>query len=167
MSKKKGVAGAVSYVMVIMVMSRLLALVSTQVYMSFYGADNVYMNIYSYAIAIPNTIFNCFGTALSTVFIPIYAGHIAKGEKQKADHFANNIITISSLFTLVLVFIGIGVSPYLPKLTAFNDGDSYSFAVRALMIMMPVMLFYGLNYIFQGIFQKKVPDFCILRIDRS
>ncbi len=141
--------------MVIMILSRLLALVSTQVYMSFYGADNLELNIYSYAIAIPNTIFNCFGTALSTVFIPIYAGHLAKGEDKKAAQFANNIITIASVFTLALILVGIGLSPVLPKLTSFNSGEGYSFAVKALMIMMPVMLFYGLNYIFQGILQSK------------
>ncbi len=141
--------------MVIMILSRLLALVSTQVYMSFYGADNLELNIYSYAIAIPNTIFNCFGTALSTVFIPIYAGHLAKGEHQKAARFANNIITIASAFTATLILIGIALSPVLPKLTSFDSGEGYNFAVKALMIMMPVMLFYGLNYIFQGILQSK------------
>ena len=138
-----------------MILSRLLALVSTQVYMSFYGADNLELNIYSYAIAIPNTIFNCFGTALSTVFIPIYAGHLAKGENDKAARFANNIITIASAFTAALILVGIALSPVLPKLTSFDSGEGYSFAVKALMIMMPVMLFYGLNYIFQGILQSK------------
>lgn len=141
--------------MIIMILSRLLALVSTQVYMSFYGADNLELNIYSYAIAIPNTIFNCFGTALSTVFIPIYAGHLAKGENDKAARFANNIITIASAFTAALILVGIALSPVLPKLTSFDSGEGYGFAVKALMIMMPVMLFYGLNYIFQGILQSK------------
>lgn len=154
MSKNKGIFGSVSYVMIIMVLSRLLALVSTQVYMSFYGAGNLELNIYSYAITIPNTIFNCFGTALSTVFIPIYAGHLAAGRKKEAKKFADNIITIASAFTAVLVLIGIALSPVLPKLTSFDSGYSYSFAVKALMIMMPVMLFYGLNYIFQGILQS-------------
>lgn len=153
-SGKKGVAGSVSTVMVIMVLSRLLSLVSTQIYMSFFGVDS-YLNIYSYAITIPNTIFNCFGTALGTVFIPIYAGHLAKGEDREAARFANNIITISLAFTAALVAVGVAVSPLLPKLTAFNSGEEYSFAVKALMMMMPVMLFYGLNYIFQGILQSR------------
>ena len=69
-NKSKALAGSISYVMIIMVLSRLLSLVSTQVYMSFFGLDS-FLNIYSYAITIPNTIFNCFGTALGTVFIPI------------------------------------------------------------------------------------------------
>lgn len=145
--------GSVSYVMVIMILSRLLALVSTQVYMSFYGLDS-YLNIYSYAITVPNTIFNCFGTALSTVVIPIYAGHLAKGNRLKADNFADNIITISTIFTLILVAVGMIISPLIVKLTSFTEPDEYSFAVKSLMIIMPVMLFYGLNYIFQGMLQS-------------
>lgn len=154
-NKSKNILGSVSYVMIIMVLSRLLALVSTQVYMSFYGAGNEFLNIYSYAITVPNTIFNCFGTALSTVVIPIYAGHIANGRKKEADKFANNIITITAALTCVLILIGWALSFVLPKFTSFNSGESYTFAVKALMIMMPVMLFYGLNYIFQGILQSK------------
>lgn len=147
-------AGTVSYVMIIMILSRLLSLVSTQIYMSFFGVGS-FLNIYSYAITIPNTIFNCFGTALGTVFIPIYAGHLAKGEEKQAARFANNIITISLAFTAVLVALGMALSPVLPRFTAFKEGEAYSFAVKALMIMMPVMLFYGLNYIFQGILQSR------------
>ena len=90
-------AGTVSYVMIIMILSRLLSLVSTQIYMSFFGVDS-FLNIYSYAITIPNTIFNCFGTALGTVFIPIYAGHLAKGEDEQAARFANNVIGLFDFF---------------------------------------------------------------------
>ena len=153
--KKKTIAGSIGMVMIIMICSRLLALISTQVYLSFYGAGGEQINIYSYAISIPNIIFNCFGTALATVVIPVYTGHIAKGEKLKAKKFADNIITISTLLTVLLVIAGIGLSFVLPKLTAFGKTqEGYSFAVKALMIMMPVMLFYGLNYIFQGMLQS-------------
>ncbi len=149
----KKMLSSVSYVMVIMIFSRLLALLSTQVYMSYYGIDS-FLNIYSYAITVPNTIFNCFGTALSTVVIPIYAGHLAKGNRIQADKFSDNIITIATVFTLVLVVLGMIISPYIVKLTAFTEPAEYSFAVKSLMIIMPVMLFYALNYIFQGMLQS-------------
>ena len=149
MSEKKSLLSSISYVMIIMLLSRVLALVSSSVYMSFYGAENVYLNIYSYALTIPNTIFNCFGTTLSTVVIPIYASHIARKNYEGAKKFADNVITVATVFTLILVLLGIAVSFVLPKFTAFDEGVHYGFAVKALMIMMPVMLFYGLNYIIQ------------------
>lgn len=153
--KKTSVAGSISYVMVIMVFSRLLSLLSNQIYMSFFGASGQQINIYSYAVSVPNIIFNCFGTALSTVVIPIYAGHIAKGEKKDAKKFADNIITISCLFTLVLILIGMALSFVIPRWVEFGQTpEGYSYTTKALMIMMPVMLFYGLNYIFQGMLQS-------------
>lgn len=145
---------SISYVMIIMLLSRVLALVSSSMYVSFFGTEDLYINIYSYAVTIPNTIFNCFGTTLSTVVIPIYASHIANKNYEGAKKFADNVITVASVFTLLLVLCGMALSFVLPKFTAFDSGESYSFAVKSLMILMPVMLFYGLNYIFQGMLQS-------------
>ena len=55
---KKSIGGAISSVMVIMIASRLLSLFSAQLYMSVFGTDSIYINIYSYAINIPNIITN-------------------------------------------------------------------------------------------------------------
>ncbi len=148
---KKNLFGSISFVMLIMIFSRLLSLVSVQIYMSFYGASDAYLNIYSYAISVPNIIFTCFGTALSTVVIPIYAGYIAKGNALRAKTFADTLLSVTTVFTLGLILVGVGISPLLPHLT--NLGD-YAFATKALMVMMPAMLFYGLNYIFQGMLQS-------------
>ena len=154
MSSKKNLLGSISSVMLIMVLARLMSLLSTQFYMAHFGAGDVYMNIYSYVISVPNIIFTCIGTALSTVVIPIYMGHTANGNHAEAKHFADNIITISMALTAVLVVIGIALSPILPKFTDFaKTPETYSYATKALMIVMPVMFFYGLNYIFQGMLQ--------------
>ena len=154
MSEKKGLLTSISYVMIIMLLSRVLALVSSSMYVSVFGTEDVYINIYSYAVTIPNTIFNCFGTTLSTIVIPIYASHIANKNYDGAKRFADNVITVASVFTLLLVLCGMALSFVLPKFTGFDSPESYSFAVKALMILMPVMLFYGLNYIFQGMLQS-------------
>lgn len=142
--------------MVIMIASRLLSLLSSQIYMSVFGTDSIYINIYSYVINIPNIIFTCIGTALSTVVIPIYVGHHAVGEKDKAKLFADNIITVATLLTLVLVVCGICLSPVLVGFTDFAANDnSRSYAIRCLMMVMPVMFFYAWNYIFQGMLQAE------------
>ena len=154
--KKKNIGSLIGSVMVIMIASRLLALFSSQLYMSVFGTDNIYLNIYSYAINIPNIIFTAIGTALSTVVIPIYVGHSAVGEHKKAKLFADNIITVSSFLTLILVVFGICLSPILVSLTGFGKAEATkSYATKCLMIVMPVMLFYAWNYIFQGMLQAK------------
>lgn len=164
MKKEKNILGAVSPVLVIMVASRLLSLFSVQIYMAHYGVSNDYLNIYSYVISIPNIIFTCIGTALSTVVIPIYVGHRAQNRPDAAKRFADNIITVSLVLTFALVVIGFLISPILPKFTAFAESDAlYSFTVKALMVVFPVMFFYALNYIFQGMLQAagryKLPAF--------
>jgi len=118
--KKFNFLSAIGSVMLIMIASRLLALFSSQIYMSVFGTDNIYINIYSYAINIPNIIFTSIGTALSTVVIPIYVGHKAVGENGKAKKFADNIISVSLFLTLILVIIGICISPFLVKFTGFS-----------------------------------------------
>jgi len=152
--KKTNIGGLIGSVMIIMIASRLLSLLSSQIYMTTFGTESIYINIYSYAINIPNIIFTSIGTALSTVVIPIYVGHRAVGELDKAKKFADNIITVSTVLTLILVILGICLSPLLVGFTDFTKTEaSRSFAVKSLMIVMPVMFFYAWNYIFQGMLQ--------------
>ena len=137
--------------MIIMLAGKLLSLVANQVYMSYFGSDLEEINIYSYAIQIPNYLFQTLGTAISSVVIPLYAGLIAQEKKLEADRFGSNIVTVSSAITLVLIGIGTALSFVLPSLTDF---ENKAFAGTALRIMMPVMLFYCLSFAFQGILQS-------------
>ena len=151
MSQKKNYVRSIGLVMIIMLAGKLLSLVANQVYMSYFGSGSEQINIYSYAIQIPNYLFQTLGTAISSVVIPIYAGLIAQERKSEANRFGSNIVTVSSIITLLLIAVGLGLSFVLPSLTKFDDK---AFAGTALRIMMPVMLFYCLSYAFQGILQS-------------
>ncbi len=152
---KKNLAGSISYVTVIMLFARFLSLASTQVYLAKFGTASTEINIYSYAISVPNILFTCLGTALSAVVIPIYAGRVARGETALAKRFGDNMLTVSTLLTSVLVVLGIGLSFLLPKFTAFREpAGTYWACAGALMTMMPAMLFYAWNYVFQGMLQS-------------
>ncbi|MCX7842073.1 MAG: murein biosynthesis integral membrane protein MurJ [Clostridia bacterium] len=151
-AKMKGAAKAVGLVMLIMVFSRLLAFVSSVVSMTFFGVSTE-MDIYYYAIQFPNIIFNSFGTALATVVIPIFAGYIGTGEKNRAFKFADNVLCISVAFAALLSIAGILAAPIFPLFTRFR-AEGYEFAVLALRTMFPVMIFYALNYVLQGVLQS-------------
>ncbi len=148
----KSTAKTVGLVMIIMIFSRLLSLVSSIVYTTFFG-NTLEMNIYSYAIQFPNIVFTIFGTALATVVIPVFAGYIGKGEKERAYRFADNVTGLSLVFTAVLTLLGILAAPIFPYFTSFRS-QGFDFAVIALRIMFPVMIFYAMNYILQGILQS-------------
>jgi len=148
----KSAVKTVGTVMLIMLFSRLLSLLSNMAYITFFGI-NLQTDIYSYAIQLPNIIFNSFGTALVTVVIPIFAGYMATGEKERAFRFADNTLSLSFLFTAVLSLIGILLAPLILLLTRFRY-EGHEFALTALQIMFPVMIFYALNYVLQGILQS-------------
>lgn len=143
----------VGTVMIIMIFSRLMALLGNQVYITFFGIS-LEMDIYSYATQLPNIIFNSFGTALSTIVIPIFAGHLSKNEKDRAFRFADNIISLSVLFTIALSAVAMFLAPVFIFFTRFRH-EGYGFAIMALQIMFPIIIFYALNYIFQGILQSQ------------
>jgi len=148
----KSTVKTVGLVMAITMFSRLLSLLSNLVYITYFGI-NLETDIYSYAIQLPNIIFNSFGTALVTVVIPIFAGYIGTGEKERAFRFANNVTSLSVLFTLILTIAGIAIAPLIILMTRFRH-EGYDFALMALRIMFPVIIFYALNYILQGILQS-------------
>lgn len=148
----KSTAKSVGTVFIIMMLSRLLSFFASIAYMTHFG-ENLQMDIYSYALQFPNIIFNSFGTALVTVVIPIFAGYIGTGDKDRAHKFANNIITLSIASAVLLSVLGIVLAPVFPLLTRFKY-DGYNFAVTALRIMIPVIVFYAMNYVLQGILQS-------------
>ncbi|MCL1995353.1 MAG: murein biosynthesis integral membrane protein MurJ [Defluviitaleaceae bacterium] len=131
----------------ITLLSRLLSLVSLQVYMAFFGPHNIQINIFSYALNIPNIIFNVVGTIIAAVIVPIYTGLLTK-DKEQSRIFIKNVITLVCLAVVVLVAIGYIGAPFLANLTAYRD---YPFMVYALRVKVFAMFFYGLHYMFQGI----------------
>lgn len=138
-------------VTVLTLLARLLSLVSLQIYMAFFGPQDVALNIYSYALNIPNIVANVFWTAIVAVVVPIYSGLIAKGEGDKAGGFLNDVITIISLAMLILVVVGFLAAPLIAGLTEYRHVVAdFEFLVFALRVMFLVVFFYGLNYIFQG-----------------
>lgn len=149
----KSTAKTIGLVMIIMVFSRLASLVSNMIYMPFFGVDNQEMNIYSYAVQLPNVVFAVLGTALTTIVIPIFAGYIGIGEKNRAYKFANDVISLSIAFTAALALLGMIIAPLFPLITVYRS-NGYDYAVMALRIMFPIMIFYALNYILQGILQS-------------
>ncbi|TYQ14873.1 UNVERIFIED_CONTAM: putative peptidoglycan lipid II flippase [Acetivibrio alkalicellulosi] len=148
----KNTAKTVGIVMIIMVISRFLSMISTIIYSTYFG-NTLEMNIFSYALQFPNLVFMIFGTALATVIIPIFAGNMDTGKKDRAFKFADNVITLSTLFTICLVILGIILAPLFPLLTEYKT-EGYDFAVLALRILFPIMIFYAINYILQGILQS-------------
>lgn len=149
----KSVAKSIGIVTILMLFSRFLSLISSSFYAAKFGRT-IEMEIYSYSLQLPLIIFASLGTALATVVIPIFAGHITTGEKERAHRFADKIITITVVLTLVFSVLCILATPLITYLTPKFRAQDYGLTVFALRIMFPIMIFYALNYVFQGILQS-------------
>lgn len=149
--KKSNQLRSIGSVMILMLVGKLLSLLANQVYLSYFGADNEQLNIFSWVLQIPNYLFQSLGTGLSSTVIPLYAALLAQKKVKEASRFGSNILCITSLGMVLLVGLGLAVSPLLPQLTDFRDK---AYAAKALAIMMPVMFFYAMTNIYQGILQS-------------
>ena len=149
--KKSNQLRSIGSVMILMLVGKLLSLLANQVYLSYFGADNEQLNIFSWVLQIPNYLFQSLGTGLSSTVIPLYAALLAQQKQREASRFGSNIICITSLGMVVLIAAGMGASLFLPRLTDFTDK---AYATKALMMMMPVMFFYAMTNIYQGILQS-------------
>ena len=142
---------SIGSVMLLMLVGKLLSLAANQVYLSYFGADSEQLNIFSWVLQIPNYLFQSLGTGLCSTFIPLFAALLAQQKYDEASRFGSNILCITLSGTAVLVALGWAISPLLPGLTDFSDK---AYALQSLLIIMPVMLFYALTNIYQGILQS-------------
>ncbi len=152
-----GLGATVFSVAIISILSRLLSLVSTQMYLAYFGATGFEINVYQVAITIPNVLFTSIGATLTTIVVPIYSSLINKDQESeaKAKSFIDSIITLVLLISLLLIGIGFLLAPIMPVLTGHTGEGEAAYLIFALRVIMPVMIFYSLNYVFQGLLQSR------------
>ena len=147
----KSVAKTVGLVLIITMLCKVVAILSNQVFMTHFGV-NPEVDIYNYAVQFQLYVINCLGTAIFTVMLPMFAGFVGTGEKERAHRYANNLISLSVILAAILSVLGIILSPFIASHNAsFNTPEAFDFAVMALRIMFPVLIFYTLTFIFQGL----------------
>ncbi|MDR1062093.1 MAG: oligosaccharide flippase family protein [Clostridiales bacterium] len=143
----------VGMVMLLSTLARCLSLAGSMAYTAYFGYT-LETDIYSYAVNLPNLIFTCIGTSLVTVVIPIFTGKLASGDEKSAYGFIDSVITISLLLAAAIAAAGMLAAPAIVSAAPrFSAGDR-ELAVFALRLMFPVMVFYALSYIFQGVLQS-------------
>lgn len=149
----RSVVRSVGVVMILTVLSRLMVMLSQVIYLGYFGV-NAKMDVYSFAITIPNVLFAGIGTALTTVVVPIFADKYQIGRKKEAFLFVRQISTLSVGVTVVFSIICILATPYLIQFTDFREGEIRTLAIFATRIMFIVMIFYALTAIYQGVLQS-------------
>ncbi|MCK9333202.1 MAG: murein biosynthesis integral membrane protein MurJ, partial [Candidatus Cloacimonetes bacterium] len=115
MSQRR-LARNISVMSIAVFLSRILGLLRDQVMAYFFGGG--YLNdAFNVAYNIPNLLRRLFGEgALSTAFVPIYNEIGIKKDKTAQINFAINVLSILTMFLLVLTIAGIAFAPLLVRL---------------------------------------------------
>lgn len=151
MSERR-LAKNISVMSIAVLLSRIFGLVRDQVMAFFFGGG--YLNdAFNVAYNIPNLLRRLFGEgALSTAFVPIYNDIGYKKDKESQINFALNMLSILTLFLLILTVIGIVFAPLIVKLLypGLNPAST-AVAIKLTRIIFPYLFFIGLSSTFIAI----------------
>ncbi|CCO07607.1 murein biosynthesis integral membrane protein MurJ [Desulforamulus hydrothermalis] len=151
MSTGKVIARATLVIAVINLLSRILGFVREQVIAYMFGATGV-TDAYVVAYNIPNAVFAIIIGALATVVVPVFSEYAAQGRREEAWRLFNTVITLVVIVFSLFTLVGVWAAPLLVKLTAPGlSAEVAGLATRLTVIMLPILVFYGLSTVFQGL----------------
>lgn len=119
-------------------LSRVIGLVRERVFAHYFGNSDA-ADAFKAALKIPNLLQNLFGEgALSSSFIPVYAGLLASGEKEEAKRVARVLGSMLVLAMSLLVLVGILATPLLIDLIAPGfKGEKREYTIQMVRILFP------------------------------
>lgn len=147
-------------IMIVSLISRALGFIRDMLIAKNFGAG-MYTDAYNIAVTIPETIFTLVGLAISTAFLPMLSKIKAKDGQKDMYSFANNVINILFLASLVL-FI---VTSIFAKEIVFILAKGFSeeaalLAIKLTRITLINLLFLSINACFTSLLQVN-EDFVI------
>lgn len=146
------VGGAAALLGIAYFASRLLALVRDRVLATGFGAG-ADLDVYFAAFRVPDLIFNLliFG-AISSAFIPVFAGYLANGKKEIADKVGSVVLTAGTTLLVAVAALAFVFAPQLSPLIAPGFSEAQLGEVTQLTrIMLLSPIFFGIGGIFGSV----------------
>jgi len=141
----RGLAKSFAIIFILGVASRVLGFFREMVLAAVFGATSV-TDAYTITFSIPFVLFAVFGSAITTVVIPLLTGYRATG---RLDDYRRVAWTLfHALLILLLAFLVIlmaGVDGVLRLFAPGFTGETFLLARRLALIMLPGIIFMGLN----------------------
>lgn len=160
MKKGSSLIKSTFIIMIVSLVSRALGFIRDMLIAKNFGAG-MYTDAYNIAVTIPETIFTLVGLAISTAFLPMLSKIKVKDGQKDMYRFANNVINILFLASLVL-FI---VTSIFAKEIVFILAKGFSeeaalLAIKLTRITLINLLFLSINACFTSLLQVN-EDFVI------
>lgn len=150
--RSDGVAKATGIMMTSSFLSRILGFIRDQSMTTQFGRSNV-TDAYIAAFSIPDLLYNLLvGGALSSAFIPVFSGYLAQEKEDEGWEVASTVINIAIIGLTVGMIFAEYFTPYLIPLIARDfHGEKLALTIRLTRIMLPAVVFTGLNGLMMGI----------------
>lgn len=153
MSEKKLIKSSV-IVMVFIILGKVLALVRDALIAAKFGATYI-TDIYNFALGMVYLL-TTISYGLTTTFIPLHTEHLQKSTKKIRDKFVNNVVNVSSIFTILLSVLLIIFAKYIIYVFGhgfWNDPKILSISVEITRIMIISLIFISLQSVITGVLQ--------------
>lgn len=111
----------------------------------------------TYFVAMTATVIvmTTIGAALKTTLIPIFSEIEERKGKEEKLKYMNNVFNVVFLITILLVVVGYFASPLVVKILAKGfTGEQYKLAVKLNRIGLPIIIFMGFTYVYQGLLES-------------
>ncbi|MBC2580246.1 murein biosynthesis integral membrane protein MurJ [Clostridium sp. DJ247] len=152
---KKTLAKAAVIIMVVSLISRATGFLRDSLNGGAFGATDTY-GAYLLSLTVPNILFGIFGLAITTTFIPILSETYKENGKEKMFEFANSVMNILMIVSLILCFIGWIFTPEIVGVLTSASKDkahNINLVIYLTKISMINILFLGLTSGYTAILQ--------------
>ena len=147
------IAGAAALIAGLTVLARLAGFGRTVVFISTVR-DNSLGDLYNAANTVPNIVFELVaGGALASLVVPLLAGAVAAGDRQRVDEVTSALLTwtlllLVPLAVLVALLAGpiVGLLPNMPA-------EAHDVGARMLRVFAPQLPLYGVGIVLTGVLQ--------------
>jgi putative peptidoglycan lipid II flippase len=152
MSEREKIARAVGIITIAMVVARILGYVRDALLYALFGQNRI-TDAYNAAFSIPDFIYMILiGGALSSAFIPVFGGYLAKGEEDEGWQVASIMLNLVIILMVAAITLGVVFTPQLVHLLVpgFKAGE-IDLTVYLTRIMFFQTFFMGLSGVTIGI----------------
>ena len=138
-------------IIAVSLLSKLLGFSREMVMAYQFGATGV-VDAYIVAYTIPYLFMAIVGPALSTVIVPVYNEYMTAGKREEACKTFSTLFTILGLILVLFTIVGMALPEKIVNLVAPGlPEDTARLAFTLTLVMLPAMIFLGLNNLFAGL----------------
>lgn len=134
-------AKATLWIMIGTMLSKILGFFREIVLANFYGTS-AHTDVFLVTLNIPGLIIAVIGSAIATMYIPVYISTKEKHGEEEALKFTNNMLNICCVIAIIIAVLGLlFTKEFIDVLAGGFTGAKFDTAVKFTRIMMPGVIF--------------------------